>query len=113
MRFSQPELLFIREEILKELEAGIVWEVDGPWCTPVTLRMKENGKYRFCVAYIGLNAQTERESWSLQNIKEVLDGLGGFECYTTMDGFSGFTTIPIEKDDQHLSVLSEAHFATW
>ena len=55
--------------------AGIIREVDGPWCALVTLGMKKNGKYRFCVAYIGLNAQTERESWPLPNIEEVLDGL--------------------------------------
>ena len=57
------------------------------------------------MAYIGLNAQTERESWPLPNIEEVLDSLGGFEYYTTLDGFSGFNTIPIEKDDQHLTTF--------
>ena len=78
-RFSQPKLQFIEGEIQKQLAAGIIREVDGPWCVLVTLAMKKNGKYRFCVAYIGLNAQTKRESWQLLNIEEVLDGLGGFE----------------------------------
>ena len=64
-RFSQPELQFIENEIQKQLAAGIIREEDGPWCAPVTLGMKKNGNYRFCVAYIGLNAQTERESWPL------------------------------------------------
>ena len=104
-RFSQPELQFIESEIQKQLTAGIIREEDGPWCAPVTLGMKKNGKYRFCVAYIGLNAQTERESWPLPNIEEVLDNLGGFEYYTTLDGFSGFNTIPIEEDDQHLTTF--------
>ena len=98
-RFSQPELQFIEKEIQKQLVAGIIREEDGPRCAPVTLGMKKNGNYRFCVAYIGLNAQTERESWPLPNIEEVLDSLGGFEYYTTLYGFSGFSTIPIEKDD--------------
>ena len=61
-RFSQPELQFTEREIHKQLAAGIIREVDGPWCALVTLAMKKNGKYRFCVAYIGLNAQNERES---------------------------------------------------
>ena len=104
-RFSQPELQFIEKEVQKQLAAGIIREEDGPWCAPVTLGMKKNGNYRFCVAYIGLNAQTERESWPLPNIEEVLDSLGGFEYYTTLDGFSGFNTIPIEKDDQHLTTF--------
>ena len=104
-RFSQPKLQFIAREIQKQLAISIIREVDGLWCTPMTLAMKKNGKYRFCVVYIGLNAQTERESWPLPNIEEVLDGLGGFEYYTTLDGFSGFNTIPIERDDQHLTTF--------
>lgn len=31
--------------------------------------------------------------------------MGGFEYYTTLDGFIGFNTIPIEKDDQHLTIF--------
>ena len=58
-RFSQPEVQFIEKEVQKQLVAGIIREEDGPWCAPVTLGMKKNGNYRFCVAYIGLNAQTE------------------------------------------------------
>ena len=104
-RFSQPKLQFIEGEIQKQLIAGIIREEDGPWCAPVALGMKKNGKYQFCVAYIGLNAQTERESWPLPNVEEVLDSLGGFEYYTTLDGFSGFNTIPIEKDDQDLTTF--------
>ena len=59
-RYSQPELQFIKGEIQKQLAAGIIRDVDGPWCAPVTLAMKKNGKYHFCVAYIGLNAQAKR-----------------------------------------------------
>ena len=61
-RFSQHELQFIEREIQKQLAVGIIQEVDGTWCTPMTLAMEIRGKYRFCVAYIGLNAQTKRES---------------------------------------------------
>ena len=104
-RFSQPELQLIEKEVEKQLVAGIIREEDGPWCAPMTLGMKKNGNYRFCVAHISLNAQTERESWPLLNVEEVLDNLGGFEYYTTLDGFSGFNTIPSEKDDQHLTTF--------
>ena len=49
-----------------------------------------------CGAYRS-DAQTERESWPLPNIEEVLDSLGGFEYYTMLDGFSGFNTIPSRR----------------
>ena len=104
-RFSQPELKFIEQELQKQLEAGIIRENDGPWCAPVTLAMKKNGKYRFCVAYIGLNSVTERESWPLPNIEEILDNLAGYDYYSTLDGFSGFNTIPIREEDRHLTTF--------
>ena len=65
-----------------------------------TRDMKKNGKYRFCVAYIGLNAQVERELLSLPNIGEVLNGLEEFKYYMTLDGFSGFNTIPIKSGSE-------------
>ena len=36
-RFSQPKLAFIKEQVEKQLQAGIIRENDGPWCAPVTL----------------------------------------------------------------------------
>ena len=44
-RFSQSGLQFVEGEIQKQLVAGIIQEVDGLWCAPVTLAMKKNGKY--------------------------------------------------------------------
>lgn len=38
------------------------------------IQNEENEEYRLCVAYIGLNAQTQEESWSLSNIKEAFNG---------------------------------------
>ena len=104
-RFAQPELKFIKEEVERQLKAGIIREHDGPWCAPVTLGLKKSGAYRFCVAYVGLNAVTERESWPLPNLEEVLERMGGHEYYTTFDGFSGFNTVPICKEDQHYTTF--------
>lgn len=87
------------------MAAGIIRENNGPWSAPVTLTVKKRGKYRFCVVYMGLNFVTERESWPLPNIEEVLDNLAGHQFYTTSDGFSGFNTIPIRKEDQHLTTF--------
>lgn len=102
-RFSRPEAEFIRAEVEKQLAAGVIRENDGPWCAPVTLGVKKGGAYRFCVAYIGLNAVTERESWPLPNLEEVLERLGGHSYYSTLDGFSGFNTVPISEEDQHMT----------
>lgn len=61
--------------------------------------MKKEGTYRKCVAYNGLNDRTERESWPLPNIEELLDRLAGHEWYSACDGFSGYYTVSMKKED--------------
>ena len=99
-RFAQPDFKFIREEVERQLRAGIIRENDGPWCAPIIFGLKKNGSYRFCVACVELNAVTERESWPLPKLEGVLERMGGHEYYTTFDGFSGSNTVPICAEDQ-------------
>ena len=108
-RFAQLELKFIREEVKRQLKAGIIRENDGPWWPPVTLGLENNGSYRFCVAYVRLNAVTERESWPLPNLEEVLECMGGHKYYTTFDGFSGFKTVPICAEDQDYTTFGTGY----
>lgn len=98
-RFSPKELEFIRADVEKELSAGKIIEYDGPWCAPITLAMKKEGTYRKCVAYNGLNDRTERESWPLPNIEELLDRLAGHEWYSALDGFVGYYTVKVREED--------------
>ena len=67
--------------------------------------VEKERQLHICVAYLALNKTTERESWPFPNIKEVLDNLAGHRYYTTLDGFSGFNTIPIRAQDQHYTTL--------
>ncbi|HVH96330.1 MAG TPA: hypothetical protein VM682_05250, partial [Bacillus sp. (in: firmicutes)] len=39
----------IEEEIQKMLEKGVIRKSNSPWSTPVTLVLKPNGKWRFCI----------------------------------------------------------------
>src|SRR5579871_3932164 len=54
---------------------------------------------RKCVNYRRLNADTERESWPLPNIEELLERLAGHKWYSTCDGFSGYYVIQIRPED--------------
>ena len=104
-RFSQHEMAFTKEQMEAQLNAWIIRENNRFWCAPATLAWKKSCTYRFCVAYFGLNKATERESWPLPNIEEVLDNLAGHCYYTTLDGFLGFNTIPIRAKDQQYTMF--------
>jgi hypothetical protein len=99
-RFSPAEEKFIKEDLEREVKAGIIEEYDGPWCAPITLAKKKDGSFRKCVDYRKLNDMTERESWPLPNIEELLERMAGNEWYSTCDGFSGYFAISLREEDR-------------
>ena len=98
-RFAPAELEAIRENIKEELETGKIIEFNGPWCAPIVLAKKKDGGFRKCVAYNGLNDRTERESWPLPNIEELLEHLAGHSWYSACDGFMGYYSVKIRDED--------------
>lgn len=98
-RFAPAELESIRENIKEELETGKIIEFDGPWCAPIVIAKKKDGSFRKCVAYNGLNDRTERESWPLPNIEELLEKLAGHKWYSACDGYMGYYSVKIRDED--------------
>lgn len=98
-RFAPPELEAIRKGIEEEITTGKIIEYDGPWCAPIVLAKKKDGSFRKCVAYNGLNDRTERESWPLPNIEELLERLAGHAWYSACDGFMGYYSVKIREED--------------
>ena len=41
----------IEEEIKTMLEKGVIRKSNSPWSSPVTLVIKPNGKWRFCIDF--------------------------------------------------------------
>ncbi len=98
-RFAPVELEAIRASIREEIEARKIIEYDGPWCAPIVLAKKKDGTFRKYVAYNGLNARTERESWPLPNIEELLECMAGHTWYSASDGFSGYYAVRMRPED--------------
>lgn len=83
----------------EELAAGNIIEFDGPWCTPIVIVKKKDGIFRKCVTYNSLNNQTERESWPLPNLKELLEQMAKHEWYSACDRFTGYYTVKMKEED--------------
>ena len=98
-RLAQAELKALRENIEEELQSGKIVQMDGPWCAPIVIVKKKDGGFRKCVAYNGLNDRTERESWPLPNIEEILERMAGHSWYSACDGFNGFYAVKMRKED--------------
>ncbi|KAJ9556630.1 hypothetical protein OSB04_011244 [Centaurea solstitialis] len=105
----------VRKEILKLLDAGIIYPVpDSPWVSPVHVVPKKGGitvvrdnngdlipsrtvtGWRVCIDYRKLNDATRKDHFPSP----------GHEFYCFLDGYSGYNQIPIDPEDQNKTTFT-------
>ena len=108
----------VRKEILKWLDAGIIYPIsDSPWVSPVHVVPKKGGMtviknekeelisvrtqtgWRICIDYRRLNKATRKDHFPLPFLDQVLDRLAGHEFFCFLDGYSGYNQISIAPED--------------
>ena len=109
----------VREEILKLLEAGIIYPVaDSQWVSPVHCVPKKGGitvvpndknelipqriitGYRMVIDFHKLNKATKKDHYPLPFIDQMLERLSKHTHFCFLDGYSGFSQIPVSAYDQ-------------
>ncbi|KAL4342606.1 hypothetical protein GQ457_08G037470 [Hibiscus cannabinus] len=109
----------VRKEILKWLDAGIIYPIsDSEWVSPVQCVPKKGGitvisnekneliptrtvtGWRVCMDYRKLNKATRKDHFPLPFIDQMLDRLAGKQFYCFLDGYSGYNQIAIAPEDQ-------------
>ncbi|KAL4273391.1 hypothetical protein GQ457_13G013790 [Hibiscus cannabinus] len=99
----------VRKEILKWLDAGIIYPIsDSEWVSPVQCVPKKGGitvisnekneliptrtvtGWRVCMDYQKLNKATRKDHFPLPFIDQMLDRLAGKQFYCFLDGYSGY-----------------------
>jgi len=89
----------IQQEVGKLLEQGILRPSSSPWSSPVILKKKPDGTYRFLVDFRRLNAVTQKDSYPQPSAEELLHRLAGHSYFTKLDLKSGYFQIPIADSD--------------
>jgi len=82
------------------LQQGIVSPSNSPWCSPIVLVPKPNGKWRFCVDFRKVNAITKKDVYPLPRIDTILDSLQGAKYFSTLDLHAGYHQVPMHPDDK-------------
>jgi len=95
-RVAHNKKKFLDEEVQRMLKQGIVVESDSSWASPVVLIRKPNGKWRFCVDFRLLNAQTSKDAFPLPIIDDLLDAMNGAKYYSSLDLQAGFWQIGMD-----------------
>ena len=115
----------VKKEIMKLLEAGIIYAIsDSNWVSPVHVVPKKGGitvvknekdeliptrtvtGHRMCIDYRKLNATTRKDHFPLPFIDQMLERLANHPYYCFLDGYSGFFQIPIHPDDQEKTTFT-------
>ncbi|KAJ9561910.1 hypothetical protein OSB04_007070 [Centaurea solstitialis] len=115
----------VKKEILKWLDAGIIYPIAGSsWVSPVQCVPKKGGVtvvenekneliptrvvtgWRICMDYRKLNKATHKDHFPLPFIDQMLDRLASKEYYCFLDGYSGYNQIAIAQEDQEKTTFT-------
>ena len=101
---QQREVL--HKEVQKLLDDNVVRESTSPWASPVILKKKPDGTYRFLVDFRRLNTVTKKDAYPQPTTEELLNRLAGHRFFTKLDLKSGYFQIPISEADKEKTAFA-------
>ena len=102
----------VKEEIHRLLEAGFIYPViNSEWISPIVVVPKNVGadgkvKIRVCQDFRKLNATMKKDYFPLPFLDIILDHIASQECYSFLDGFSGYNQVFIRAKDQLKTIFT-------
>lgn len=110
--YMKPRKLeYARENVLCEivselLDAGIIAETESPYNSQVVLVPKKNNQFRMAIDYRMLNAKTIKDKYPMPDIESCLQKLVGARVFITVDLYSGYYQIPLDRESQNYTAFS-------
>ena len=98
-RAAPKEQEFIKEEIDRMLKNDLIRPSTSAWASPVVVVKKKNGKLRFCVDFRKLNSVTNRDSYPLPRIDDLIDTVGNATWFSSLDLASGYWQVQVHPAD--------------
>lgn len=96
----------MQQEVGMLLKQGILRPSNSPWSSPVLLKTKPDGTYRFLVDFRRLNSITKKDSYPQPSAEELLHRLAGHRYFTKLDLKSGYFQIPIHETDMPKTAIA-------
>ncbi|XP_076061528.1 uncharacterized protein LOC143037281 [Oratosquilla oratoria] len=96
---------YVRAEVQRLQELGIVQPSHSPWASPVVLVPKPDGSMRLCVDYRRVNAVTEADGYPLPRIDDVIDDVGSARWVTKLDLLKGYYQVRLTERSRAISAF--------
>lgn len=102
----------LQREVDKLILDNIVRPSTSPWSSPVILKKKPDGTFRFLVDFRRLNSITKKDAYPQPSAEELIYRLSGHSYFTKLDLKSGYFQIPIAEADKEKTafVTPDGHY---
>ncbi|KAE8240349.1 hypothetical protein A4X13_0g7845 [Tilletia indica] len=99
-RRASPEKQRAMDSTIDQL---LEWDVIEPSTSPISfpvLMVRQYEKWRFCVDYRQLNANTVSDSYPLPTTDAIFNSLAGKRVYSSLDAIRGYHQLPVRESDR-------------
>lgn len=101
------------KEILRMKEMDVIEPAQSPWCSPVVMVKKKNGKDRLCVDSRRLNKVTKRSRYALPHISAILNRLGKTRFLSSIDLKDAFWQVPLTESSKEKTAFNVPGHGMW
>ena len=89
---------WVKEEIDKLLEAGVIRNSHSSWSAPIIVVPKGDGGKRLVIDYRALNKVTRKFVWPMPKVKDIFSQHNGAKYFATLDLRPGYHHIGLTTD---------------
>ena len=89
---------WVKEEIDKLLEAGVIRNSHSSWSAPIIVVPKGDGGKCLVIDYRALNKVTRKFVWPMPKVEDIFSQLNGVKYFSTLDLRAGYHHIGLTTD---------------
>ena len=89
---------WVKEEIDKLLEAGVIRNSHSSWSAPIIVVPKGDGGKHLVIDYRALNKVTRKFVWPMPKVEDIFSQLNGAKYFSTLDLRAGYHHIGLTTD---------------
>ena len=89
---------WVKEEINKLLEAGVIRNSHSSWSAPIIVVPKGDGGKRLIIDYRALNKVMRKFVWPMPKVEDIFSQLNGAKYFSTLDLRAGYHHIELTAD---------------